>query len=190
MSIQTTNKTSWKVLFTVWLFSVFILYLLLLAAGWSPSGAGPRMFISFTSNMGMLDAAGGCSNRSESPCPHWALHRWLRLAPGCLSCRDRHKNLEKCSVLVPVCTDKGLSWVGQEALASVTASLPWKAVHGECFVSKFSPDKALACCSVPWCRYYLSTTYKAGASQFLSTNSHVFAMSVLPLLKHQFLLTF
>lgn len=66
MSIQRTNKTSWKVLFTLWFFSVFILCSLLLAAGSSSSGAVPRMFISFISNMGMLGAA-GCSNRSERP---------------------------------------------------------------------------------------------------------------------------
>lgn len=103
-------------------FSVFILCLLLLAAESSPSGDGARMFISLTSNM--LGAAGGCSNRSESSCPHWALHCWLWFAPGCPSYRD----IKSCSNVMswfPVCTDKGLSRVGQDA------NLPWKAVHRE-----------------------------------------------------------
>lgn len=69
MSIQRTKKQLKSPVHTLFL-SVSILCLLLLAAGSSPSGAGPGMFISFLSNMGMLGAAGGCSNRSEGPCSH------------------------------------------------------------------------------------------------------------------------
>lgn len=112
MSIQRTNKTNWKVLFTLWFFSVFILCLLLLAAGPSPSGA-----------------AVGCS--SPSPVT-WAC--WVQLGgvpidqkglvptelftPGYPSCRDRHENLEQYYVLVPCLSRQGF-------IMSGPGCLPW-----------------------------------------------------------------
>lgn len=138
-SIQSTDKTSWKLPFGNWFFQFLFhiccclqldkAFLMLDLWCWSHS------FITWACS---VDTAEGHSNGSRRACPQWAAHWCLQaqdasrmpsvpsMARGCPSCRGRHVNLKQPWVLLLWLSRQSI-WMGQDAFWPVSKS----ACHGK-----------------------------------------------------------